>query len=519
MSPKPNTQHPFTAADLKYISERGRTPQDCIEQLALFSKEKRFLKLSAPCKIGTGITRLTPKRQDELKELFINTRNRERFWQFVPASGAASRMFKKWFQLRDQLSALPPNNIPPAQLLAACQKLVHDLPLFAFYPALEPQLQKNKLPLATIQTVGQYCKLLELILTSEGLALAELPKGLVPFHTYFAGIRTAFAEHLEESIVTTMNGEHQCAIHFTVPVKYQKTIESLLKTSTGKLSERGMAYTYSLSIQNPKTDTIAADENNAPFRDPHGKLVFRPGGHGALLSNLADIKSGVVFIKNIDNVSHDRHKKDTFHYRQILGGLLIYLRDQIHTLLHELDHLKAGKKKLSPDILGRFLNICRKDLGVEPPAAADISVLYNFLNRPIRVCAVVKNEGEPGGGPFWVLDSEGHASIQIVESAEVDTRSDEQKHIWASATHFNPVDLVCCLQDHHGKPFDLSKYINPDAYFISEKSQDGKTLKALELPGLWNGAMAGWLTQLVEVPVTTFAPVKEITDLLKPAHQ
>jgi len=509
----------FFSSDLEHMKKRGLDPQKVSSQLALFAKPRTFVHLLAPATLEEGIKKFLAKQGQDLVQAFGEIRANSSFWEFVPASGAASRMFKNWFKLRDQLRAQNPEQLPSGSLGTECLALKHDLPHYAFYPFLQSFLEKESLQFSTLQTHSDFEILLNILLDSNKLGLADWPKGLIPFHSYTSGYRTAFEEHLEEAIFTTMDASGHCRIHFTVPEKYLGKINALLEKTTLDLKKRGLTYTFSLSIQDPSTDTPAATNLNEAFRDASQNMVFRPGGHGALLFNLQQLNVEIVFIKNIDNIAHDRHKKDALQYRQILGAALLNLRSQVHSLLTDLDTFMLSQKPLTPEYLLRFHNFCRNELQLNQNLPMEATAIKSFLYRPLRVAAVVKNEGEPGGGPFWVLSPSGQKSLQIVESAEVNLQDPAQKQIWESSTHFNPVDMVCCLRDHKNQPFDLSHYVNTDAFFISEKTQDGRPLRALELPGLWNGAMAGWLTQFVEAPVTTFTPVKEITDLLKPSHQ
>jgi hypothetical protein len=345
---------------------------------------------------------------------------------------------------------------------------------------------------------------------------------LLKFHQYSNGRRTAFEEHLVEAADYVKDAHGLCRLHFTVSSEHQKRFEGLLEEVRHRYEKNYNArFQVDFSLQKRSTDTIAVDIYNQPFREKDGKLLFRPGGHGALIENLNDLKGDIIYIKNIDNVATDRIKGPTFLWKKILAGCLIELQKKIFTYLERLVAQKPDEQ-----FLDEVTDFARERLCLTPPNSwqrksirEKREFLLNKLNRPLRVCGMVKNEGEPGGGPFWVEGKDGALSMQIVESAQVDPNSNEQQAIFASGTHFNPVDIVCGVRDYIGDPFDLWNYIDADAVFISQKSKDGRNLKALELPGLWNGAMANWITLFVEVPIITFNPVKTINDLLRKEHQ
>jgi hypothetical protein len=348
------------------------------------------------------------------------------------------------------------------------------------------------------------------------------PKGLHQFHTYPDHNRTAFEEHLVEAVHTICDRTGQCHFHVTISPECEGIFRDFFETLQPAYERRyHCRFKVTFSFQSRSTDTLAVDLDNRPFRDDSGALLFRPGGHGALIQNLNDLQGDLIYIKNIDNVLPDRLKDTTIVWKKILGGYLVKIEQMIHPLTRKL-----AEGMDTPDLLKESMSFCQDRLWFsEPPGFANWSLkeqnthLFNFLNRPIRVCGMVKNEGEPGGGPFWVEGVDGSLSLQIVEKAQLDPESAEQKARWAAATHFNPVDLVCSVRNYEGRPFDLNRYVDPEAVFISRKSQNGRDLKALELPGLWNGGMAKWITCFVEVPIQTFSPVKTITDLLRPEHQ
>ncbi|TFG37631.1 MAG: DUF4301 family protein, partial [Syntrophobacterales bacterium] len=366
-----------------------------------------------------------------------------------------------------------------------------------------------------------YSKILDYILNPGGLNYAHLPKALIKFHLYDDHIRTALEEQLVEAILHVRDVENTCRIHFTISDDHKGAIENLISRVKKPYEERyGVSLDISLSIQFPSTDTIAVDMEDRPLRDKKNNLIFRPGGHGALLKNLDAIEYDIIFLKNIDNVVPDRLKGNTILYKKILGGYLIELQREI---FHYIDVISGSKS--DEDLLRNAESFGRNRLNITFPEKFDDlnfeerkDFLLQKLNRPLRVCGMVKNVGEPGGGPFWVEESDGTLSLQIIEEVQIDGNSKEQSDLWKSSTHFNPVDIVCGVKNYRNEKFDLEKYVDKDTYIITKKSQEGKDLKALELPGLWNGSMAKWNTVFVEVPLSTFNPVKTVDDLLREQH-
>jgi hypothetical protein len=393
---------------------------------------------------------------------------------------------------------------------------------FAFYEALRTLMQDKGLSADALVDQGRFTEIIRCLLSKEGLGYANLPKGLLPFHLYPWGIRTAFEEHLVEAAAYVADREGRCRLHMTVSEEHLAAFQALFE-SVKPDYEKALKVTFDVgfSVQDRSTDTLAVRPDGQPFRDHGGRLLFRPGGHGALLQNLNQLRGDVVFIKNIDNVLPDHLKEDTVTWKKILGGYLVEIQKR---LSHFQEKLASGSEE-NP-FLEEVLAFVKEEIRLSLPdsldrasAAEKRSLLQELLYRPIRVCGMVKNVGEPGGGPFWIQDRTGAISRQIVEQAQVDMQSEGQQAIWESATHFNPVDLVCGVRDWRGKPYDLNAYVDPEAVFISKKSRDGKELKALEHPGLWNGGMAHWITLFVETPITTFSPIKTVNDLLRREHQ
>jgi hypothetical protein len=368
---------------------------------------------------------------------------------------------------------------------------------------------------------GRFKLILEYLLDDRGLNYGALPKGLLKFHCYFTGCRTPVEEHLIEAAHYIKDRRGVCRLHFTISPEHESRFLKLLAEVIPRYEQEYQAvYEIGFSHQKRRTDTIAVDQENRPFRDVHGRLVFRPGGHGALLENLHDLKADLVYIKNIDNIAPDHLKEPTFLWNRVLGGYLAGLQNQAH------DHLRRLRRGEDPADIRAALAFGREVLGLNPPAgfgsfspAAQRDYLVQKLHRPLRVCGMVPNVGEPGGGPHWVKGPDGSVSCQIVEQAQVNLDDPGQAAIWKAATHFNPVDLVCAVRDDQGDSYDLSQYVDAQAGFISQKSKEGRVLKALELPGLWNGAMSDWITVFVEIPGSTFSPVKTVADLLRPEHQ
>ena len=512
--------------DMKQIKERGMTLEKVLSQMETFKKGFSHMKLRRPCTVEDGITVLSKEDLPRLEETFSEAALLGKTMKFVPASGAASRMFKSLLSINDrcdqidtdEISAVVDEDDPDYALFF---QFINGLTKFAFYGDLKSAMSSDNLDIEALISKGEYKQILEYVLTSKGLNLANIPKGLIKFHSYPGSSRTAFEEHLVEAIEYAMDMNKVARLHFTVSPEHEELVKDHFNEVQGKYKKSGIRFELSFSAQESSTDTIAVDMEDKPFRDSEGRLVFRPGGHGALLENLFDLKGDLVFIKNIDNVVPDRLKQETFLYKKALGG---YLLDLQKKLSEYVGKLSAGEvDEQSVDEMFEFM---KQRLSVIPPEGMEhcskeerIVFLTSRLNRPLRVCGMVKNVSEPGGGPFWVEHSDHSISLQIVESSQVDMESAAQRDIWGSSTHFNPVDLVCGVRDFMGKPFDLMRFVDPDTGFISAKSKQGRELKALELPGLWNGAMAHWNTVFVQVPVITFNPTKTVLDLLRKEHQ
>ncbi len=513
-------------ADVKQIEARGMTREKVISQIEHFRKGFPYSKLNRACTVGDGISVFHKADLNRLGEAFSEAALAGRAMKFVPASGAATRMLKFLLSLDNQYDQMDEKAIraeaeshDPAH--GAFLDFIAGIKKFAFYDDLRSAMSKDGLDAEDLISKGEYKPILEYLLYSKGLNLAHIPKGLIKFHAYPEASRTPFEEHLVEAARYTKDMNHIARVHFTVSPEHEASIRDHLEKVRGLYEKSGIRLEIGFSLQKPSTDTLAVDLENNPFRDDDGRLVFRPGGHGALLDNLDALKADLVFIKNIDNVVPDRFKQETYIYKKALGGYLLALQERMFGYLERLSTRDAGEQYIE-----EVMEFIRTKLSMSPPEGMEqgsredkIDYLTSRLNRPLRVCGMVKNEGEPGGGPFWVEHADKSTSVQIVESSQVDMGSAEQRTIWESSTHFNPVDLVCGVRDYRGQSFDLMKFVDPRTGFISMKSMGGRELKALELPGLWNGSMAYWNTVFVEVPITTFNPVKTVLDLLRKEHQ
>ena len=504
----------LTAEDRKFLAQKGISEEQIQQQLEQFRQGFPYLKLRAAASIGNGIIAPTADECQKLVEAW-NAYKAEghRITKFVPASGAASRMFKNMFEFRDGKSDTPTTDFERTYF-----DRIED---FAFYPALDDACQVlYGEGVQTLLAANRYKEIVSAMLDDDGLNYGQLPKGLLQFHSYEDCARTPLEEHLvEAALYATSDG--QADVHFTVSTEHRQLFQELVERVLPIYEEKyGIKYHVSFSEQKPSTDTLAATMDNEPFRTDDGKLLFRPGGHGALIQNLSDLDSEVVFIKNIDNVVPDRLKPATTLWKQVIAGILVGTQQKAFAYLHRLDEGDCGKAELQE--MCRFL---REDLCTEIEGLSEmneqqlIDILRAKFNRPMRVCGVVKNVGEPGGGPFLAFNADGSVSPQILESSQIDSHNPAYMAMFTGGTHFNPVDLVCAIRDYKGNKFDLPAYVDPATGFISYKSKSGKELKALELPGLWNGAMSDWSTIFVEVPLETFNPVKTVNDLLREQHQ
>lgn len=505
----------ITTTDEISLNKKGISTSQINEQLNSFKKGFPFLKIHCAAEPGKGIVLVTEQEIPFLLKQWEEYLHTDAIiLKFVPASGAASRMFKDLFEFLENNKKGPFNSFET--------KFFNDIDKFAFYDDLNKVCIKND-----GQTIDelilnkQYKMVVENLLLERGLNYGSLPKGLLKFHSYPTEIRTPMQEHLVEGALYATTASGKVNIHFTVSKEHRLLFEKHFKDTVSQFEKKyNVTYNVSFSEQKPSTDTIAADENDEAFRDNDGGLVFRPGGHGALIENLNDLDGDVIFIKNIDNVVPDSLKESTTTYKKIIAGILVNLQKQCFGYLKELENDSLSKTKLS--VIAQFCEVRLNNQHPDIHSLTEIELrkyLYDKLNRPIRVCGMVKNVGEPGGGPFLTVNSDGTVSPQILESSQIDMSNPVDKAIMMNSTHFNPVDLVCGVKDYQGKKFNLLQHVDKKTGFISLKSKNGKELKALELPGLWNGAMSDWNTIFVEVPIDTFNPVKTVNDLLRPQHQ
>jgi hypothetical protein len=517
----------FTSDEMDQIRGVGLTPDQVLDQITLFHKGTPYLNLDRPCMVGDGIIQLTPESLEKNIAIFEKEAPQKILIKFVPASGAASRMVKTLIKAVKNYPQIKKKDVESG--LFSDQKENQDLLLFirnmdrfACYKDLESIMKRQGLHLDVLVNQGDFKDILESLVTEKGLDYAHMPKGLIKFHDYPEGSRTAFEEHLVEAAGYAAAKDRQCRLHFTVSEAHMNRFQTLFHQVREQYeSHYNVTYDLSFSVQEKDTDTIAVDMDNQPFKGKDGHLLFRPGGHGALIGNLSRINGDIVFIKNIDNVTHDRFKIEMFKWKKALAGCLISLQFDIFAYLRHFQYGPVNTQLIN-DAAGFIQNRLHQPLPDDfylKNMDQQKETLIRRLDRPIRVCGMVQNVGEPGGGPFWVRGNEGEVSMQIVETTQIDMGNQTQKSIFDDLTHFNPVDIVCGLRDWKGDPFDLLKYVDPGAVFITQKSEEGRDLKALEHPGLWNGAMAYWNTVFVEVPLITFNPVKQITDLLREAHR
>jgi hypothetical protein len=433
--------------------------------------------------------------------------------KFVPASGAASRMFKNLFEFLGADYDVPTTDFE--------KKFFENIHHFAFFHDLDVVCMDGAgKDVDALIADGEYKTVVGQLLEAYGLNYGQLPKGLLKFHRYVEGIRTPLEEHLVEGALYAAGATGKVNVHFTVSTEHRELFEHLVKEKVTAYAQKfGVEYNVSFSEQKPSTDTLAADMDNKPFR-VDGKLLFRPGGHGALIENLNDLDADVVFIKNIDNVVPDRLKGETVTYKKLIAGVLVTLQRKAFEYLRLLDGGQYTHEQLEEIIRFVQQDLCCRKADIKQLEDAELVIyLRKKLNRPMRVCGMVKNVGEPGGGPFLAYNPDGTVSAQILESSQIDMNDPEKKAMFEKGTHFNPVDLVCAVRDYKGQKFDLTQYVDKATGFISHKSKNGRELKALELPGLWNGAMSDWNTIFVEVPLATFNPVKTVNDLLREQHQ
>ena len=499
-----NASKMFSEKDFNQIQQKGILPESVMDQLDRFKKGFQSPDITSPATVDNGILKLSTE------DLEVFTQSYEHasveVLKFVPASGAASRMFKDLFSFVDSFNGTREEFERITSEKGDVDTFFSGLSEFAFFKKLNKKVtERTGISVEQVLNDYKHNLVLDVLLNESGLNYKNLPKGLLDFHAYDDEVRTAAQEHLQEGIDYGKKND-KVAIHFTISPTHRHAFESHINESVDELKKEA-EFLVSFSEQQPSTDTIASTTTHDPFRNDEGDLLFRPAGHGALLRNLNDQPYDLVFIKNIDNIVPEHLRKDTIRYKKAFAGLLLSYQERAFTLLRNSEK--------GVEIKEEGLKLLYQ-MGTKGSFSEDEVV--ELLNRPIRVCGMVKNEGEPGGGPFWVKQAN-MESLQIVESAQIDQSNDDQQMKFKSGTHFNPVDIVCGLKDYNGEKFNLLDFCDEEAGFIAEKSYNGEKLLAMELPGLWNGSMAKWNTIFVEVPLITFNPVKKITDLLKPNHR
>ena len=505
----------LTQEDKIYLQQKGISEEKLNAQLNNFKTGFPFLKLAGAASPEKGITIPTAEeKKGYLKAWDEYLQGSGKVLKFVPASGAASRMFKDLFEFLDGESDKPNN--------AFIEKFFANIEKFAFYAELNEALTKGEgKDIKQLVAEGKYKTVVDYLLGTKGLSYGKLPKGLLKFHSYKKGPRTPLEEHLVEGAMYAGGKTGDVNVHFTVSPEHKELFKKLFAEKQQEYAaEYGVKYSVSFSEQKSSTDTVAANPDNTPFRTEDGKILFRPGGHGALIENLNDLDADIIFIKNIDNVVPDRLKPETVEYKKLIAGVLVSKQKQAFDYLKVLESGNYSHAQLEEMIHFLHDDLCLRNPELKDLEDAELAIyLKKKLNRPMRVCGMVKNVGEPGGGPFLAYNPDGTISLQILESSQIDTKNEEYVKMFKGGTHFNPVDLVCAVKNYKGEKFDLTKYVDPQTGFISSKSKNGKELKALELPGLWNGAMSDWNTIFVEVSLGTFNPVKTVNDLLREQHQ
>lgn len=508
----------LTDQDKREIVARGSTLEQVEQHLEQFQNGIRPVHVDRPCTIDDGIISLTNHQLISLSHEYAEAVADGRVMKFVPASGAASRMFQALLNCLSRLTSA--QNLTEPEKLALTQfseRMAH----FAFYEDLASSVSKQGSNIDSLRAGGRIQPILEHLLAPYGLNYANMPKGLLKFHRYPEGARTPIEEHLVEAQGYALDRHRQARVHFTISREHQEAMRIHWEDVRKRLAHTGVEFHLTYSLQKPATDTIAVDLQNRPVRDEYGRLLFRPAGHGALLENLHELQGDLLFVKNIDNVVPDRLKEDTYVYKRAMAGLVVSLQKRIAAYLNRLT-----TEHVSEHDLETIATFARHELMIHVPRewqtwnrGQKIQYVTAKLNRPIRVCGMVKNTGDPGGGPFWVTHDDGSTTVQIVEAAQINLQDSGQQQLLKSSTHFNPVDMVCAVRDFRGRPFNLLAFRDPDTGFITHKSYRGRPIKALELPGLWNGGMADWITIFLEVPRSTFHPVKTVFDLLRPEHQ
>lgn len=509
----------FTEKDLNLLTDKGISPDQVEKQIMSFKSGIKPVKLNRPAVPDDGIqvfdeggvlmyAGIYDKKSASLSKI-----------KFVPASGAASRMFKDLFSALEEMHSDPGHQDVLLEKNVNLKNFFSSIQQYAFYNDLKIAALQSGQTIDNLIVEKKYAEILSILLNEPGLNYGAKPKGVLKFHKYDNQVLTALEEHVNEAHQFLVNENKSLCLHFTVSPEHLGLFSEISDTLVLSFKKSGIDLKVSYSVQAPSTDTIAVDMQNNPFRENSGSMHFRPGGHGALLLNLGSLQEDLIFIGNIDNICTERDRPRRVLYKKFLGGFLIEKVHIIRQLLHSL--VNGYNLAVRNDVIRLIQNYISFELADKIRDYEDeefVQQAFRILDRPVRVCGMVKNTGEPGGGPFWIQERDGNISKQIIESSQIDLENPEQNKIFNSSTHFNPVDIVCSIKDYRGITFDLSLFRDDEMAFIAKKSFGGRELKALELPGLWNGSMAGWITFFVEVPVETFTPVKTVFDLIRPEH-
>jgi len=515
----------FSTKDRKYFKSYTIQLNNIKEQLLNFKNGFEKIHIIKPATIEDGIIKADEKSLNK----FINEYNYQKdnlsIVKMVPASGAASRMFQQLYEFKDTYTGSEEDFLQfnSNQEIGSMYYFFNNLHILPFYQELKDNLLERGYFIDKLIEKCEYEFIIDEILSEDGLNYGAMPKGLIKFHSHKNSAVTPIEEHLVEAAHYCQNKKGNAYVHFTVSEEHLKEFKKHIKLNRKKYEKKyDTNFKVSFSVQKRSTDSIAIYYNNQVVRDKNGLPLLRQSGHGALIENLNEIKADIVFIKNIDNVLPDRLKPETYKNKAFIGGILVTLQDKIFEYLNLIEKSKFLTKEQVEEIL----KFCKDKLNIITSnnlyyqGSVEISeTLYNLLNRPIRVCGMVVNQGEPGGGPFWVENKDKSSSLQIVEKSQIDTDDTQQDIILENSTHFNPVDIVCGIRNYKGKKFNLLDYVDKSTGFITEKTYKGKKIKTQELPGLWNGAMANWITIFAEVPIETFSPVKTVQDLFKIEHR
>lgn len=501
-----------TKKDLEQLQALSLTPERVQQQIDHFKEGFPKSRLDAAATPdNNGIRCLSDKEITRYEKQYRTLGKDKKILKFVPASGAATRMFKDLYSFSSTYFGVAGNF---GKEFPEVKTFLENIHSFAFFNDLKACMLKSDLDIEDYLHRGDYSTVINFLLKEQYLGYGSLPKALLKFHRYGEVQRTPLEEHIVEGALYARNTDNTVNLHFTISPEHRAGFrKKIAEVKQYYESTFGIKLKITFSEQKHYTDIIAVDEQNNPVRDENGSLIFRPGGHGALIENLNEQRADLIFIKNIDNVVPDWMKHTTVIYKQVLAGMLLELREKVFDALRALDN-RPDKKTIN-----KLIRFAKDELNIMVPEDCNAQTLHALLNRPMRICGMVKNLGEPGGGPFYTIDTKGRRSLQVVESAQINHNDPQQEKIFQASTHFNPVDLVCSTKNYRGRYFDLRCYVDPKTGFISKKTKGALTLKSQELPGLWNGAMADWITLFVEVPVATFNPVKTVNDLLRKEHR